>query len=247
MTTSAVRVFLICFCAAVPGAAQVRPDAPTMEFVTIQPGTFRMGCSEGDRLCDPDENPPHVVRLTRSFSIGKYEVTQAQWSALMERNPSRFKGETLPVENITFDQVQEFLKRLNALNDGFKYRLPAEAEWEYAARAGTAGPNTGPLGDVAWYMENSGGMSHPVGQKKPNAWGLHDMEGNVYEWTQDWFFDYEEDPQTDPRGPETGYERVPRGGSWESTPKGIRTSNRNQLEPDGANYNVGFRLVRDPA
>jgi formylglycine-generating enzyme required for sulfatase activity len=142
MTTSAARIFLFCFCAALPGLAQVRP-APSMEFVTISPGTFRMGCSEGDRLCDPDENPPHQVRLTKSFSIAKYEVTQAQWSALMEGNPSRFKGETLPVENITFDQVQEFLKRLNARNDGFKYRLPTEAEWEYAARAGTTLPTRG--------------------------------------------------------------------------------------------------------
>jgi len=247
MTISAVRVFLVCLCAALPAVAKVRSAVPAMEFVTIQPGIFRMGCSEGDRLCDPDENPPHQVRLTKPFAIGKYEVTQAQWSSLMESNPSRFKGDRLPVENITFDQVQEYLKRLNERNDGFKYRLPTEAEWEYAARAGTSGSNTGPLGDVAWYMENSGGKSHPVGEKKPNAWGVHDMEGNVYEWTQDWFFDYEEDPQTDPRGPETGYERVPRGGSWESTPKGVRTSNRNQLEPDGGNYNVGFRLVRDPA
>jgi formylglycine-generating enzyme required for sulfatase activity len=221
-------------------------QAPATDFVTIQPGTFKMGCAENDKLCDPDENPQHTVKLTKSFQLAKYEVTQAQWQAVMGANPSRFKGETLPVEQITFDQVQEFLKRVNARNDGFKYRLPTEAEWEYAARAGTTGPNSGVLDEIGWHAGNSGGKSHPVGQKKPNAWGLYDMEGNVYEWTNDWFFDYEEDPQTDPKGPETGFEKVPRGGSWESTPKGIRTSNRNILEPDGGNYNIGFRLARDP-
>jgi formylglycine-generating enzyme required for sulfatase activity len=216
------------------------------DFVTVQPGTFRMGCAENDKLCDPDENPQHTVRLTKPFQMAKFEVTQAQWQAVMgAANPSRFKGETLPVENVTFDQVQEFLTRINARSDGFKYRLPTEAEWEYAARAGTTGANSGVLDEVAWYTGNSDGKSHPVGQKKPNAWGLFDMEGNVYEWTSDWFFDYEEDSQTDPKGPETGFEKIPRGGSWESTPKGVRTSNRNVLEPDGASYNIGFRIVRD--
>jgi formylglycine-generating enzyme required for sulfatase activity len=220
-----------------------------MEFVTIQPGSFRMGCAEGDTNCDPDENPPHQVRITKSFQLGKHEVTQAQWVSVMGAtlNLSRFKGDTLPAENMTYFQVEEFLKRLNARNDGFTYRLPTEAEWEYAARAGTTGPNTGPLNDVAWHMGNSGGKTHPVGGKKPNAWGLHDMEGNVYEWTSDWFFDYEEDPLTDPKGPDTGFEKVPRGGAWESTPKGVRTSNRNKLEPDGESYLIGFRLARVPA
>ena len=227
--------------------AQVSPAIPSTDFVTIQPGTFKMGCSAGDMRCDPDENPPHQVKLTKPYQLAKYEVTQAQWKAVMgDSNPSRFKGDTLPVENISFDQVQEFLKRLNARNDGFAYRLPTEAEWEYAARAGTLGPNTGPLDEVAWHLGNSEMKSHPVGQKKPNAWGLYDMEGNVYEWTNDWFFDYEEDAVTDPRGPETGFERVPRGGSWNSTPVGVRTSNRNKLEPDAGDFNIGFRVARDP-
>jgi formylglycine-generating enzyme required for sulfatase activity len=228
-------------------SGQVSSPGRAIEFVTIQPGTFRMGCSEGDSLCQPDENPAHQVRITRAFQLAKYEVTQAQWQEVMGSVPSRFKGETLPVENISFDEVQEFLKRLNERRDGFRYRLPTEAEWEYAARAGTSGANTGPLDDVAWYMGNSGGKSHPVGQKKANAWGLHDMEGNVYEWTNDWFFDYEEEPQTDPKGPGMGYEKVPRGGSWNSTPTGVRTSNRNVLEPDAGDFNVGFRYVREPA
>jgi len=221
-------------------------QAPS-DYVTIQPGTFKMGCSEEDKLCDPDENPQHTVKITKPFQLAKLEVTQAQWQVVMGNNPSRFKGETLPVEQVSYEQVQEFLKRMNARNDGFKYRLPTEAEWEYAARAGTTGPNSGALDDIAWHKGNSAGKSHPVGQKKPNAWGLFDMEGNVYEWTADWFFDYEEDPQTDPKGPETGFEKIPRGGSWDSTPKGVRTSNRNMLEPEEGNFNIGFRLVRDPA
>lgn len=227
----------------------VQAVTPPMEFVTIQPGTFRMGCAEGDTLCDPDENPAHQVRITKAFQLGKFEVTQGQWKSVMgaTNNPSRFKGDPLPVENMTYLQVEDFLKKLNALDDGFKYRLPTEAEWEFAARAGTTTPNTGPLNDVAWHQGNAGGTSHPVGEKKPNAWGLHDMEGNVYEWTTDWFFDYEEDPQTDPKGPEMGFEKVPRGGAWESTPKGVRTSNRNMLEPDGESYLIGFRYVREPA
>lgn len=215
-----------------------------LEFVAIQPGSFRMGCGDGDKECDPDENPAHQVRITKPFELAKFELTQAQWTAVMTTNRSRFKGDTLPIENVSFDDVQEFLKALNAADDGYTYRLPTEAEWEYAARAGTTTPNTGPVGDVAWYQENSEGTSHPVGQKRANAWGLHDMEGNVYEWTQDWFFDYESDDITDPAGPEMGYERVPRGGSWFSTTKGIRTSNRNMTEPETRDFNIGVRVAR---
>jgi formylglycine-generating enzyme required for sulfatase activity len=199
MTTAAVRVFLLCLCSALPATAQEDPAAPAMEFVTIKPGTFRMGCSEGDKLCDPDENPPHQVRLTKSFALAKYEVTQAQWSALMPANQSRFQGPTLPVENVSFDQVQEFLKRMNDRKDGFTYRLPPRP----SGNMPPAPEQPVRIQDrwATWpgTVENSGGKSHPVGEKKPNAWGLYDMEGNVYEWTQDWFFDYEEDPLTDPK------------------------------------------------
>jgi formylglycine-generating enzyme required for sulfatase activity len=226
---------------------QAPPDPAAMAFVKIEPGAFRMGCSPGDMACDSDENPQHPVKITKSFEIGKYEVTQAQWVAvMMGRNPSLFKGDDLPVENISWLDVQQFLSRLNARNDGYLYRMPTEAEWEYAARAGTTGPNTGPVDDVAWYNGNADGHSHSVGQKKPNAWGLYDMEGNVYEWTQDWYFDYEEDAVTDPAGPEMGFSRVPRGGSWESGARGVRTSNRNMAEPPDRNYNIGFRCARVP-
>ena len=225
--------------------AMQTPAPPQLQFMKIEPGTFQMGCSSGDTMCDPDENPSHPVRLTKAFEIGKFEITQAQWMAVMgEPNRSRFKGDDLPVENVSWLDVQQFLDGMNARKDGYQYRLPTEAEWEYAARAGTKSPNTGPVGDVAWYNGNSEGHSHPVGQKKPNAWGLYDMEGNVYEWTADWYFDFEEDPIADPKGPEMGISRVPRGGSWESTARGIRTSNRNMAEPPDRNYNIGFRVAR---
>ena len=144
-----------------------------------------MGCSVGDIDCNADERPIHQVQITKPFQIGKFEVTQAQWQAVMGSNPSTIRGDDRPVETISKDEAHEFLNRLNARNDGFRYRLPTEAEWEYAARAGTATSYTGKLDDVAWYNGNSEDETHPVGQKKPNAWGLYDMEGNVKEWVED--------------------------------------------------------------
>jgi formylglycine-generating enzyme required for sulfatase activity len=224
-----------------------QPSAPFMEFVPVRPGTFTMGCSPGDPLCDGDESPAHRVRLTKAYEIVKYEVTQAQWMAIVGANPSNFKGDDRrPVERVTWDAVHEFLQRLTARNDGYRYRLPTEAEWECAARAGTTGPNTGQLDEVAWHQANAGKQTHPVGTKRANAWGLHDAEGNVYEWTQDFYDDYTNDEAVDPRGPDTGGDRIPRGGSWNSTPKGVRTSNRNLNAPDNPDFNIGFRVVREP-
>jgi formylglycine-generating enzyme required for sulfatase activity len=134
---------------------------------------------------------------------------------------------------------------MNARNDGYRYRLPTEAEWEYAARAGSTAMNGGPLDQIAWYQENSGEMTHPVGLKQANAWGLHDMQGNVYEFVQDWYGDYTSATTVDPVGPADGSDRVPRGGSWMSTARGIRLSNRNFVEPPVRNYNIGFRCVRE--
>jgi formylglycine-generating enzyme required for sulfatase activity len=220
----------------------------TFEFVKIEPGSFSMGCSPGDSLCDADEFPAHPVRLTKPYEMGKYEVTQAQWQAIMGNNPSAFKGDDKrPVERVTWDEVKEFLNHLNERKDGYRYRLPTEAEWEYAARAGTTGPNYGPIDEIAWYQGNSDKHTHPVGLKKPNAWGLYDMQGNVYEWTEDWYGDYTSDAATDPTGVESGGDRIPRGGSWMSTPRGIRTSNRNLNEPDNRDHNIGFRIAREPA
>ena len=150
-----------------------------------------------------------------------------------------------PVE-VSWNDVRQFLQRMNARNDGHRYRLPTEAEWEYAARAGVTAVHGGALDEIAWFMENSGGTTHPVGQKPPNAWSLHDTQGNVYEFVQDWYADFSTEPATDPMGAADGSDRVPRGGSWMSTSRGLRLSNRNFIEPGDANYNIGFRCVREP-
>jgi formylglycine-generating enzyme required for sulfatase activity len=176
---------------------------PVIEFVTIAAGEFMMGCSPDDAQCSPDENPLHKVRITREFEIGKYEVTQAQWVAVMQDNPSSTKGDNLPVETVSKLEARTFANRLNAQNDGYHYRLPSEAEWEYAARAGRQTPYSGALDQVAWYSANSEDEVHPVGQKRPNAWGLYDVQGNVREWVTDLYGAnyYRTSPEADPTGP----------------------------------------------
>src|SRR5262245_9785240 len=176
-----------------------------IEFAPIPAGQFPMGCSDGVKPveCSAEEKPKHNVQITKTFEFGKTEVTQKQWQAVMGSNPSQRKGDDLPVETITFEDVQAFLAKLNARNDGYRYRLPTEAEWEYAARAGMDSPYSGLLDQVAWYAANSDDETHPVGQKKPNGWGLYDMQGNVREWVADLYSPtyYEGSPVGDPAGP----------------------------------------------
>jgi formylglycine-generating enzyme required for sulfatase activity len=236
-------------------AATVSVTAPTlrndfgMEFVQIQPGEFTMGCSPGDSECYSGESQAHRVRITQGFQIGKYEVTQEQWQAAMGSNPSRGQGATLPVEAVSWDDIQGFLQRLNSRNDGFLYRLPTEAEWEYAARAGTtdkyAGAST--LEDIAWYQSNSGGQTHPVGQKRPNAWGLYDMLGNIQEWCQDWYDGsyYSSSPVENPAGPSSGQTRILRGGSFYGSARYVRVSIRGSNVGE-RHVSRGFRCVREP-
>ena len=188
-----------------PKPGELNHDAG-IEFVQIQAGEFMMGCSVGDIDCNADERPIHHVQLTKPYQIGKYELTQAQWQSVMGSNPSTIKGDDHPVETVSKDEVHEFLNRLNARKDGFHYRLPTEAEWEYAARAGSTAPYVGKLDDIAWYGDNSEDETHPVGKKKPNAWGLYDMEGNVREWVEDMYSAtyYKTSPAVDPTGPQGG-------------------------------------------
>jgi formylglycine-generating enzyme required for sulfatase activity len=220
-----------------------------MKFVLIPDGTFEMGSPNGG----DDETPVHQVTISQPFYLGTYQVTQAQWEAVMGSNPSRFKGDAnCPVESISWNDVQEFIKRLNAKEGDNTYRLPTEAEWEYAARAGTItaysfGADRALLDQYGWYNGNSGGKTHPVGQLKPNPWGLYDMHGNVGEWVEDWYADkYPSEHQTDPKGPKEGSLRVLRGGSFYDSPGGLRSADRVGRRPESRLGGYGFRCVRVP-
>lgn len=218
-----------------------------MEFVRIEAGTFQMGAN--DREANDDEKPVHTVRISQPFYLGTYEVTQAQWQAVMGSNPSASKGDTLPVEQVSWDDAQEFLRRLNARERGVTYRLPTEAEWEYAARAESTGrwsfgDDASRLGQYAWYGDNAGGRTHPVGQKQPNAWGLYDMHGNVWEWVQDWYGDYTSGTAVDPTGPTSGAYRVYRGGGWLFGARDCRSAHRLIGAPGDRYVSLGLRLLR---
>ena len=215
--------------------------------VYVSGGTFTMGAtSEQGSDAYNDEKPTHSVTLS-SFYLCKYEVTQALWQAVMGENPSNLKGDNLPVEQVSWDDCQTFITRLNNLT-GKNFRLPTEAEWEYAARGGNrsrgykySGSNV--LSDVAWYDDNSGDKTHPVGSKSPNELGLYDMSGNVREWCSDWYGTYSSTAQTNPTGSSSGSLRVLRGGSWFSVARNCRSSSRHHDVPDGRFYLLGLRLA----
>jgi formylglycine-generating enzyme required for sulfatase activity len=217
-----------------------------IEMVYVEGGTFMMGCNaERDADCLDSQEPEHRVTVS-SFNIGKYEVTQAQWKAIMGSNPSKFKGDSLPVETVSWKDARKFIRRLNA-QTGKRYRLPTEAEWEFAACGGVksngykySGSNN--IDDVAWYMDNSERKTHPVGTKLPNELGIYDMSGNVWEWCSDWFGDYSGDTQTNPKGPLTGSLRVLRGGSWGDASH-CWVAYRSYDTPGNRNGIVGFRVV----
>jgi formylglycine-generating enzyme required for sulfatase activity len=222
----------------------------SIEMISVDGGTFMMGCSSDQGSdCDGDEKPLHSVTLS-SFQIGKYEVTQAQWQAVMGSNPSYFKGVNLPVESVSWDDVQEFIRKLNA-QTGKGYRLPTEAEWEFAARGGNkskgyiySGSHT--PGSVAWYYGNAGDTTHVVGTKLPNELGIYDMSGNVWEWCSDWYNWYDTYPslsQQNPTGPREGSYRVIRGGSWNGSAADCRVADRGSNTPSIRYSILGFRLV----
>ena len=219
-----------------------------IDFVWIPEGCFQMGCVSGIG-CSPDEKPVHEVCLD-GFWLGKTEVTQAQWKQITGSNPSEFKGDTLPVENVSWNDTQDFLKKLNTKAEQALYRLPSESEWEYAARTGTEtmysfGNYTSKLREYAWYSENSEGQTHPVSQLKPNAWGLFDMYGNVWEWCQDWYDSeyYSSSPKGDQKEPSSFDLRVLRGGSWYNDLGGCRSACRHGNLPNHTNSANGLRVV----
>jgi formylglycine-generating enzyme required for sulfatase activity len=240
----------------------VRDNGTGIEMLLVPPGTFDMGCSVSSDSygCYGEELPVHTVTLTNAYYLGRYEVTQAQWTAKMGSNPSYFTGQadspSRPVEQVSWNTIQGFLTATGM-------QLPTEAQWEYACRAGTTTPfHSGPgfpngttddnlVSQIAWYYYNtcSGGdgcRTHAVGTKAANALGLHDMLGNVWEWQSDWYGNYTSSAQTNPTGPATGTNRVLRGGSWSSNTGNVRSSLRTNNTPDLTNNYIGFRVARAP-
>jgi formylglycine-generating enzyme required for sulfatase activity len=268
------------FGGAKPAAAQAAPTqtpAPSPGMVRVEGGTFQMGSNDGYDW----EKPVHTVTV-KSFYMAKYEVTQKEWTAVMGSNPSYFKGDNLPVENISWYDAIEFCNRLSekekltpayTINKSVKdwrnnneydelkwtvtwnrnangYRLPTEAEWEYAARGGNGSPGnyayagSNNADEVAWHSGNSAGSTQEVGAKKSNGLGVYDMSGNVWEWCWDWFGDYASGAQTDPIGASSGSVRVNRGGGWGNTAQDARSAARHYYTPSRRNYDLGFRVLR---
>ena len=271
----AMVIALITVVAAVSfGQAGAVPDG----FVRVEGGTFQMGSNDGENK----EKPVHTVTV-KSFYIGKYEVTQKEWTAIMGSNPSYVKGDNLPVERVSWYDAIEYCNLLSekekltpayTINKNQKdwnnkskldslkwtvrwnrnangYRLPTEAEWEYAAKGGNGSPGnytyagSNNIDEVAWWTENRAGSTQEVGTKKPNGLGLYDMSGNVFEWCWDWFGDYPRRAQTDPIGASSGYNRVYRGGSWSPSVRGVRSADRGNNTPTYRFLIVGFRVARN--
>ena len=224
-----------------------------LEMILIPAGEFPMGSPDSDNNAFEWEKPQHRVRITKPFYLGKYLVTQQEWEAVMRNNLSYFKGPKNPVERVSWDDCRQFLEKLNAkaTAGGGKFQLPTEAQWEYACRAGSKtkyffGDDETRLGEYAWYSNNSGSKTYPVGEKKPNAWGLCDMHGNVWEWCQDLYDGayYANSPTDDPTGPATGPIRVFRGGSWNYGAGDCRSAHRGGGTPGSRDGDLGFRVAR---
>ncbi|MEO5339005.1 MAG: formylglycine-generating enzyme family protein [Magnetococcus sp. MYC-9] len=254
-----MRVFVmlsLLLCPALPMADPGKSiiNSIGMVFALIPVGSFAMGADRHfDRQSADRETPQHKVVISQPFYMGKHEVTQGQWMAVMNNNPSGFKGQSLPVERVSWQDAQIFVQRLNAKEGHQNYRLPTEAEWEYVARAGTEttrywGDAAESMDRYAWYgfdQGNANRQTHPVGQLQPNAWGLHDMLGNVEEWVSDWYGEryYTDSPSRDPTGPGTGSYRVIRGGSWYNAPAYLRVTLRNNGDASHRYNGLGLRLV----
>lgn len=241
-----------------------------LELIKCPAGTFTMGSpkeelgrAEKPKYVYWDSEELHSVCITKPFYIGKYEITQSLYIALMDKNPSKYVGINNPIDSVTYDEAKAFcdklnLKYLNQLPQGYKFDLPTEAQWEYACRAGTnTALNNGKnltnskgtcpnLDEVAWYEENSNKTTHPIGQKKPNAWGIYDMHGNVYEWCRDYYGEYPNSAVTDPIGKKSYFARVIRGGGFDFSADYCRSARRGQEDDDHRFYMLGFRVALVP-
>jgi formylglycine-generating enzyme required for sulfatase activity len=257
VSPAGVRDILSC----TPGRVTDGPDGS--KFSCIPPGTFMMGSPSREPGRDSDEGPQHQVTISKAFELQTTEVTQYLWVSVMGSNPSYSKKSEKcpgdfstvnnialcpnnPVEQVSWNDAQLFIDKLNSKTDGYRYGLPTEAEWEYAARAGTTGRYAGYLDGMAWCGKISDNGSHPVGKKRANAWGLYDMHGNVWEWTSDWYGSYSASQVTDPAGPSSGSFRVLRGGSWLATAPGCRSASRSfdSPGPGSRSFFTGLRLLR---
>ena len=230
------------------------PGGASLTMIYIEPGTFQMGSPDSEDGRDSDEEPVHEVEISKGFWLGKYEVTQGQWEAVMETTPWSSEdyvreNPSHPAVHIFWNDVQEFIEKLNNAAGSDVYRLPTEAEWEYACRAGTTTPWSfgdaeSQLTNYAWYLAEQ--YAHAVGTKRSNPWGLYDMYGNVWEWVQDWYGDnyYNSSPRVDPQGPTSGSYRVFRGGSFNSDAQFLRSANRSRNSPGARDASIGARLLR---
>ncbi len=219
------------------GDSKVNPK-DGLRYLWIPPGALAVGCSAGDKECFDDESPVHNVRLTRGFWFGQTEVTQAAFIKVMGYNSSVYEGLALPADSVSWDEADEYCTAIGG-------RLPSVSEWEYAARAGTQGSRYGNLDEIGWYIGNSGFKPHPVAQKKPNAFGLYDMLGNVVEWTHTFYWTQHNQEDINPVGPPSGEYRELRGGGWWDKPEMVRASYRARLEDKDLDYNIGFRCATE--
>ncbi len=207
-----------------------------LTYVWIPPGNYTYGCSPGDKQCFKNEFPLRKLTLTRGFWLGQTEVTQRAYGKVTNLYPSSFDGMDNPVDLVTWYDADDYCTAIGG-------RLPTDAEWEYAARAGSTAARYGNLDEIAWYFGNSDYSTHPVAQKKPNAFGLYDMLGNVVEWTDTWYTTQINQENINPKGPSYAEYKTLRGGGWFDEPRLVRVSYRSHVEPDDTDYNIGFRCV----
>lgn len=212
-----------------------------IKMIWVEPGTFIMGSPSDELGRTPERETQHEVKITKGYWLAETELTQTQWEKIMGSNPSLNTGENLPVDQVSFDDIQKFLKKVNTNKNEF--RLPTETEWEYACRAGVEKAYSGSRDAMVWHSDNSGRQSHPVRLKEPNAWGFYDMQGNILEWCSDWFQENNTTDTLNPKGPETGTHKVQRGGQFTGRTKHTRAADRQRAEPNKRDFYVGFRLA----